>query len=69
MAKEKLTLSDIKIESCVTSLNVEQMKKVKGGLASIQGRRLNYTIRWTAVETRAQSDLQSTNVRNGGIKG
>jgi hypothetical protein len=56
MAKEKLTLSELKIESCVTSLNGIQMGQVKGGMAHVKGRRMNYTIRWTAVDTRAQTD-------------
>ena len=60
MAKEKLTLADLKVESCVTSLSENQLDKVKGGYITVQGRRHNYTIRWTAVDTRVQTDFASS---------
>lgn len=60
MAKDKLTLTDLKIESCVTSLTGDQLGKVKGGAAIVQGRRHSYTIRWTAVDTRVQTDFSAT---------
>ena len=60
MAKDKLTLTDLKIESCVTSLTSDQLGKVKGGAAIVQGRRHNYIIRWTAVDTRVQTDFAAT---------
>lgn len=59
MAKEKLTLTELKVESCVTSLNSDQLDKVKGGVATVHGRRNHYTIRWTAVDTRVQADFVS----------
>lgn len=57
MAKEKLTLTELKVESCVTSLSGDQLNKVKGGVVAVHGRRNNYTIRWTAVDTRSQVDF------------
>lgn len=69
MAKEKLTLTELKVESCVTSLTGEQLGSVKGGLAIVQGRRHNYTIRWTAVDTRVQSDAATAQVSNRMGKG
>ncbi|MCB0525793.1 MAG: pinensin family lanthipeptide [Saprospiraceae bacterium] len=59
MAKKKFTISDLKIESCVTSLSGDQLGKVKGGAAIVKGLRHSYTIRWTAVDTRVQSDFHS----------
>lgn len=69
MAKEKLTLTELKVESCVTSLSEAQLGKVKGGIATVQGRRHNYIVRWTAVDTRVQTDFvpkSITPVTNGG---
>ena len=61
MAKEKLTLTQLKVESCITSLSGDQLDNIKGGLATVtvRGRRNHYTIRWTAVDTRAQADYAS----------
>jgi hypothetical protein len=61
MAKEKLTLTQLKVESCITSLSGDQLDSIKGGIATVtvQGRRNHYTIRWTAVDTRAQADYAS----------
>lgn len=57
MSKEKFTLSELKVESFIHSLSAEQMDKVKGGAVTvIKGRTHNYIIRWTAVDTRAQTD-------------
>lgn len=68
MAKEKLTLTELKVESCVTSLSENQLGKVKGGIATVQGRRHNYIVRWTAVDTRVQTDFASKPIApiNGG---
>ena len=60
MAKEKLTLTELKVESCVTALHGDQLDKVKGGVATVQGRRHSYTVRWTAVDTRVQTDFTGT---------
>lgn len=62
MAKEKLTLSELKIESCVTSMSGDQLGQIKGGLVAVQGRRRNYTVRWTAVDTRVQSDFSANQI-------
>ncbi len=55
MAKEKLKLSDIKLQSIVTSLEEGQMQSLKGG-KEVVGRRRNYTVRWTMIDTRTQAD-------------
>lgn len=52
MSKEKLKLSDLKVQSFVTSLDDGQMNRLKGGY-TIKGRRFNYRTRWTAVDTRS----------------
>ncbi|MBP6826441.1 MAG: pinensin family lanthipeptide [Saprospiraceae bacterium] len=52
MAKEKLTLSDLKVQSFVTTLDEAQMNRLKGGYM-IKGRRFTYRTRWTAVDIRA----------------
>ena len=70
MAKDKLTLTELSVESCVTALTTDQLDKVKGGLATVQGRRSSYKIRWTAVDTRVQTDFTNTNIgSNEGGKG
>ncbi len=55
MAKEKLKLNDLKVQSIVTSLEEGQMQTLKGG-REVAGRRRNYSVRWTMVDTRVQSD-------------
>lgn len=55
MAKEKLKLNDLKVQSIVTSLEEGQMQTLKGGKAVV-GRRHSYNVRWTMIDTRAQSD-------------
>jgi hypothetical protein len=55
MAKEKLKLDDIKLQSIVTSLEEGQMQTIKGG-KEVVGRRRNYTVRWTMIDTRTQAD-------------
>lgn len=69
MAKEKLTITELKIESCVTALTGDQLDKIKGGAAIVQGRRHNYNIHWTAVDTRVQADFagahSSANIGRG----
>lgn len=59
MAKEKLKLSELKVQSFVTSLGDEQMNRLKGGY-TIQGRRFNYRTRWTAVDTRSDVAFDAT---------
>jgi len=63
MAKSKLSLTDLKIKSFVTTLDEEQMTHVKGGFYIIRGRRFTYRTRWTSVDTR--SDETETVVRPG----
>ncbi|MFN0214714.1 MAG: pinensin family lanthipeptide [Saprospiraceae bacterium] len=55
MAKEKLKLNDLKVQSIVTSLEESQMQTLKGG-KEVVGRRRSYIVRWTMVDTRVQSD-------------
>ena len=55
MAKEKLKLNDLKVQSIVTSLEEGQMQTLKGG-KEVVGRRRSYIVRWTMVDTRVQSD-------------
>jgi natural product precursor len=62
MAKEKLKLSDLKVQSFVTSLDDKQMNHLKGGY-TVKGRRYSYRTRWTAVDTRADAN----NLMSGSI--
>ncbi|MFN0037117.1 MAG: pinensin family lanthipeptide [Saprospiraceae bacterium] len=55
MAKEKLKLKDLKVQSIVTSLEEGQMQTLKGG-KEVVGRRRTYNVRWTMIDTRAQAD-------------
>lgn len=55
MAKEKLKLNDIKVQSIVTSLDEGQMQTLKGG-KEVVGRRRTYAVRWTMIDTRVQAD-------------
>ncbi|MEZ4917753.1 MAG: pinensin family lanthipeptide [Saprospiraceae bacterium] len=59
MSKEKFTLQDLKVKSFVTSLDEQGLGAVKGGY-SIKGRRYNYRVRWTSVDTRVET-AQGTN--------
>jgi hypothetical protein len=52
MAKEKLTLDELKVQSYATSLTNEQMTNTKGGIYTIKGRKYDYNVRWTAIDTR-----------------
>jgi len=63
MAKEKIKLDDLKVQSIVTSLEEGQMETLKGG-KEVVGRRRTYTVRWTMIDTRVQAD--SLNGLNGG---
>ena len=55
MAKEKLKLTDFKVESFITSLDSNQMEQTKGGLqVTIQGKKTNYQVRWTSIDTRIE---------------
>lgn len=63
MAKEKLKLKDLKVQSIVTSLEEGQMQILKGG-KEVVGRRRSYSVRWTMIDTRAQADSLSGS--NGG---
>ncbi len=53
MAKKKITLTDLQVQSFVTTLDDQQMNRVKGGIYIVRGRRYNYRTRWTLVDTRA----------------
>ncbi|HRI61123.1 MAG TPA: pinensin family lanthipeptide [Saprospiraceae bacterium] len=66
MAKEKLKLSDLKVQSFVTALDEDQMNRLKGGYV-IKGRRFNYRTRWTMVDTRSDVafDQPSSSVSAG----
>lgn len=55
MAKEKLKLDEIKVQSIVTSLEEGQMQTLKGG-KEVVGRRRTYVVRWTMIDTRTQAD-------------
>ena len=55
MAKEKFTLTDLQVQSFVTSLDQEEMSQVKGGYMTIKGRRFTYRTRWTSVDTRVDA--------------
>jgi len=66
MAKDKLKLSDLKVQSFVTALDEDQMNRLKGGQV-IKGRRFNYRTRWTAVDTRSDFATDpTTNTINAG---
>lgn len=54
MKKDKITLTDLKIQSIVTSLGDRQMKEIKGGTTAVRGRRHSYSTRWTSVDTRIE---------------
>ncbi len=55
MAKEKFTLTELQVQSFVTSLGQEEMSQVKGGYMVIKGRRFTYRTRWTSVDTRVDA--------------
>ncbi|MDO8365459.1 MAG: pinensin family lanthipeptide [Saprospiraceae bacterium] len=63
MAKKKLKLNELKVQSIVTSLEEGQMQTLKGG-KEVVGRRRSYTVRWTMIDTRVQTD--SVNAPIGG---
>jgi hypothetical protein len=65
MAKSKLTLSELKVKSFVTTLDEAQMNQLKGGFYIIKGRRFSYRTRWTSVDTRSD---QSESIHQPGIK-
>jgi hypothetical protein len=67
MAKEKLTLNDLKVESSVTTLGEEQLGKVKGGYYIVKGHVYTYTSRWTTIDIRGDNTVGG-NVLPGGIK-
>lgn len=60
MAKTKLTLKELQLQSFVTALEPGQMTQVKGGRYEIRGRRFTYRTRWTSVDTRSD-ELEDTN--------
>lgn len=58
MAKEKLKLNDLQVQSFITSLGADQLGEVKGGLKiiSVNGKKSNYKVRWTSLDTRLDPD-------------
>jgi hypothetical protein len=60
MAKEKLTLQDLKIESSITTLGDEQMTQLKGGYYIVRGRVFTYTSRWTTIDIRSDETTPGT---------
>jgi hypothetical protein len=70
MAKEKLTLSDLKVQSFVTTLEHEQLNQVKGGYMIVKGRRYTYRSRWTFIDTRSDvNDMGNPPVTGGTFGG
>ena len=67
MAKEKLNLSELKVQSFVTTLDESHMNRLKGGY-TIKGRRFNYRTRWTAVDIRSEdlASVTSSGASQGG---
>ncbi len=60
MAKEKLKLTDLRVESFVTSLDKAELEQTKGGLqVTIQGKKSNYGVRWTSIDTRIEIEGKS----------
>lgn len=57
MAKEKLTLNELKVQSFVTTLEASQMNQVRGGYMVVRGRRYGYNTRWTFIDTRSNTDI------------
>lgn len=60
MAKEKLTLDELKVQSFVTALSEEQMNNTKGGFYIIKGRKFDYRVRWTSLDTRVEQGATTT---------
>ncbi|MBK6929845.1 MAG: pinensin family lanthipeptide [Saprospirales bacterium] len=65
MAKSKLSLTDLQVNSFVTTLDDGQMNRVKGGYYIVRGRRFTYRTRWTSVDTRSD---ESDSIRLQGPK-
>ncbi|MCB0533270.1 MAG: hypothetical protein H6574_14695 [Lewinellaceae bacterium] len=65
MAKSKHTLSEIKVNSFVTTLDEQEMNQLKGGIYIIRGRRFSYRTRWTSVDTRSEEAESSIWQRMG----
>jgi hypothetical protein len=67
MAKEKLTLSELKVQSFVTTLENSQMNQVRGGYLVVRGRRYAYNTRWTFIDTRTNTiDVAGASTPNSG---
>jgi|JI102314A1RNA_FD_contig_31_3377812_length_439_multi_5_in_0_out_0_1 hypothetical protein len=64
MAKKKITLTDLKVQSFVTTLDDEQMNHVKGGIYIVRGRRFTYRTRWTSVDTRSDEIEMADPIHN-----
>ncbi len=60
MAKKKFTLTDLKVNSFITTLENGQMNRIKGGIYVVHGRKYTYRTRWTTIDTRSDvSDTQN----------
>lgn len=65
MAKKKITLTDLNVQSFVTTLDEQQMNQVKGGFFIVRGRRYSYRTRWTMVDTRAgEQEVHGTLIKD-----
>ncbi len=67
MAKEKLKLSDLKLESFVSTLQKEELDAVNGGRITIKGRQYSYRVRWTTVDTRTNGDHPTESTKHNAI--
>jgi hypothetical protein len=69
MAKSKLNLDELKVQSFVTTLEHAQMTQLKGGAYAIRGRRYSYRARWTSVDTRSNNEPQAdTTIQRSGAQ-
>ncbi len=65
MAKSKLKLSELKVQSFVTALEDEQLDNVKGGFL-VKGQRYTFRSRWTSIDTRVnEAEVAGSTVKNG----
>jgi hypothetical protein len=60
MKQEKRSLDALRVESIVTTLDAEQMRQLKGGMAPVRGRRYTYRPRWTAVDVRSEAATEAS---------
>ncbi|MFZ4634364.1 MAG: pinensin family lanthipeptide [Saprospiraceae bacterium] len=65
MAKKKITLEALRLESFATELEQEQLGQVRGGQLYIFGSRYTYRTRWTSVDTRSDEAADQRFGKNG----